>query len=203
MQSINGSNITLVPKKRPPSVVGDYRAISLLNTSVKVLTKLLANHLQRVITKLVHKNQYGFIKERSIQDCLAWSFKYLYHYKKTRNEMVILMLDFKKTFDKLKHEAITDILCHKGFRPRWMKWITMIMNSRMSEVLLNGVPGKRFHCKHGVRQGDPLSLLLFVMAADLLQTIVNKQRILVFFGSLFRLVADKIFPLYNMQMTRS
>jgi hypothetical protein len=44
-------------------------------------------------------------------------------------------------------------------------------------VLLNGVPGKVFHCKRGVRQGDPLSPLLFVLAADLLQSVINKARI--------------------------
>lgn len=39
---------------------------------------------------------------------------------------------------------------------------------------MNGVPGKSFQCKRGVRQGDPLSPLLFVLAADLLQSIINK-----------------------------
>lgn len=45
-----------------------------------------------------------------------------------------------------------------------------------SSILLNGVPGKFFHCKRGVRQGNPLSPLLFVLAADLLQSIVNKEK---------------------------
>jgi hypothetical protein len=49
----------------------------------------------------------------------------------------------------------------------------MIMPSGTSMILLNGVPGRTFHCRRGVRQGDPLSPLLFVLAADLLQTIVN------------------------------
>jgi hypothetical protein len=50
------------------------------------------------------------------------------------------------------------------------------MRSRTSAVLLNGVPGKVFHCKRGVRQGDPLSPLLFVLVAELLQLIVNHAK---------------------------
>lgn len=174
MHSINGSYVTLIPKNGSPDSVGDYRPISLLNTSVKVLTKILANRLQLVITKLVHRNQYGFIKDRSIQDCLAWDFEYISLCHKSRKEMVILKLDFEKAFDKLEHAALLEILRHKGFGDKWIHWISMILGSGSSEVLLNGVPEKRFHCRRRVRQGDPLSPLLFVLVADLLQSIVNK-----------------------------
>lgn len=68
LQSINSSYITLIPKMDSPTQVGDYRPISLLNSSIKLITKLLADRLQKVITELVHKNQYGFIKSRTIQD---------------------------------------------------------------------------------------------------------------------------------------
>jgi hypothetical protein len=71
MQSINMSHIVLVSKIDNPTRVGDYRPVSLLNSSVKLLTKILANRLQKVITQLIHKNQYGFIRSRSIYDCLA------------------------------------------------------------------------------------------------------------------------------------
>jgi hypothetical protein len=124
MQSINGSHIVLVPKRDNPTKVGDYRPISLLNSSVE-----LANRLQKVIMKLIHKNQYGFIKERSIQDCIAWSFEYLYLCKKSRKEMVILKLDFEKAFDKIEHEVIMDIMTHMGFGNKWLNWVRMIMSS--------------------------------------------------------------------------
>jgi hypothetical protein len=176
LESINGSYVTLIPKISSPTSVGDYRPISLLNTSMKILTKILANRLQLVITSLIHQNQYGFIQGRTIQDCLAWAFEYISICHKSGKEMVILKLDFEKAFDRLEHAAIIDILRHKGFGDRWLHWISLILDSGTSQILLNGVPGRRFHCKHGVRQGDPLSPLLFVLAADLLQSIINKAK---------------------------
>jgi hypothetical protein len=78
LRSINSSFITLVPKVDLPRKVTNIRSISLLNSSIKLITKMLANRLQQIITSLVHKNQYGFIKTRTIQDCLAWSYEYLH-----------------------------------------------------------------------------------------------------------------------------
>jgi hypothetical protein len=62
----------------------------------------------------------------------------------------------------------------KGFPDKFLKWLKEILIFRSSSVLLNGVPGKTFVCKRGVRQGDPLSPLLFVEGADLLQSLVNQ-----------------------------
>jgi hypothetical protein len=78
MQSINTSFITLVPKVNNPAGMNDFKPISLINCVIKIITKLLGNRLQSVVIPLVNRNLYGFIKSRTIQDCLAWAFEYIH-----------------------------------------------------------------------------------------------------------------------------
>jgi hypothetical protein len=135
LQSINGPYITLIPKIDNPSRVRDFKPISLLNNSVKLLSKLLAKRLQKVILKIVHQNQYGFIKGVSIQDCLAWSFEYLHLCHKSKKELKILELDFEKAFDEVENEVIIQVLQHKGFPQKWLKWIKDILVSGASSIM--------------------------------------------------------------------
>jgi hypothetical protein len=177
LQAINSSFITLVPKVNSPTTANDFRPISLINCVLKIITKMMGDRLQSVILSLVHKNQYWFIKSRTIQDYIAWAFEYIYQCKHSKQEIVILKLDFTKAFDTIEHSAILEMMKTLGFSKEWLQWTSEIIGSASKTVLLNGIPGNNLHCKRGVRRGDPMSPLLFVLVAELLQCVINKAHL--------------------------
>jgi hypothetical protein len=88
--------------------------------------------------------------------------------------MVVIKLDFAKAFDSVDWSGLLSILQARGFPPLWFGWMHELLQSLRSAVLVNGCPGPWITCKRGLCQGDPLSPYLFLLVADVLQSMVKK-----------------------------
>jgi hypothetical protein len=87
--------------------------------------------------------------------------------------MLLVKLDISKAFDSVRWDYLLALLAHLGFPPKWRDWVASLLATCSSQVLLNGIPGQSITHGRGLRQGDPLSPFLFVLAIDPLQRLLH------------------------------
>ena len=84
-----------------------------------------------------------------------------------------MKIDIAKAFDTINWSYLFQLLEHLGFSRRWINWISLILSSASTKIILNGSPGRRICHVRGLRQGDPLSPLLFVIAMEALNALIR------------------------------
>jgi hypothetical protein len=173
-ERLNRALITLIPKKHDAEEVGDYRPISLVHSFAKLFSKLIANHLRPKMETLVSKNQSAFIKGRNLHDNFLL-VRQLARKINTRKEPgVLIKLDLARAFDSLSWAFLFEVLQQLGFPTRVLRWIAIALCTATTRVTVNGVPGQRIRHARGLRQGDPLSPLLFVIAMEVTTLLLCK-----------------------------
>jgi hypothetical protein len=157
LQWVNSANIVLLPKKEEAETIFDYRPISLIHAIAKIIAKMIAIRLAPHMNDLVSNAQSAFIKRRSIHDNFMYVRNLARRLHKSKIPSLLFKLDIRKAFDSVRWDFIMELLKRHGFPPRFRDWISGLLCSSSSRVLLNGVAGLPFLHGRGLRQGDPLS----------------------------------------------
>ena len=161
--------ISLIPKdENNLTTLSNWRPITLLNVDYKILAKVIAKRIEPVLPKLIHSNQTGFIKGRYIGQNVRLLEDTLEYTDIKKIPGILLFIDFKKVFDTIEWPFIQNVLKRFNFGQVIRKWISVLYSDVESAVLNGGYSTNYFKVSRGVRQGCPLSPLLFVLGVEVM-----------------------------------
>lgn len=164
--TMRSSVTVLIPKKRDVAedipAVTDFRPLSLLCTDYKILAKILAKRLDSILWKVIGQHQCYGIKKRSIQRNLH-AMRTVCETAQTTGTMAgVLQVDLKQAFDRVAHSFLLSLLNKVG-AIELSNWVKICYEDIRTAISITGALGNEIKIERGVRQGCPMSPVLFAL----------------------------------------
>ena len=157
--------IILLFKGGDCKLLSSRRPISLICVDTKIMSKIIANRLKPIMKSCISNEQFCG-SDKSIIECNNVTRDMLYYINEQNITCALINIDLQKAFDSVNHSFLFSVMKKMGFSLEFISFIQMFYNEVVSVCLVNGHQGNSFNIKRGVRQGCPLSMLLYVLAQE-------------------------------------
>ena len=174
LKSLNATFLVLVPKGRTVEDLKDLRPISLVGSLYKILSKVLANRIKRVMGLIFSQSQNAFVEGRQILDAVLIANEAVDSILRRKEKGILCKLDIEKAYDHIRWDFLLQIMERMGFGSKWISWIKWCISTASLSVLVNGSSTGFFRSSRGLRQGDPLSPYLFVIGMEALSCMLKR-----------------------------
>ena len=168
-ESFSRSVLTLIPKKgKDKRHVENLRPISLLPVPYKIIAKAMAARLKKVVGDLIHTDQTGFLKGRYIGENVRLIMDLMEFTEQNQIKGMLMQCDFQKAYDSISWEFLNEAIKSYGFGPKFRKWMSVFYpsGSHSSRVNVNNFLSPPFQIERGIRQGCPLSCLIWLLCME-------------------------------------
>lgn len=165
----------ILKRDRDPLLAASYRPISLLSVDLKLLSKLLAKHLESVLPSIISPDQTGFIHGRHSFSNLRRLFNMLYNPSSSCTPEVLISLDAEKAFNRVEWGYIFYTLQKFGFGNKFISWVRLLYTLPTASIRTNNILSEHFSLYCSTRQGCPLSPLLFAIGCGPLVSLMHQR----------------------------
>ncbi len=169
--------ISIIPKgDKPREFLKNWRPISLLNVSYKMLSGCIAQRIKKVLDGLIHENQKGFLKNRYIGENTRLVYDLMQLMEEKNLPGLLLLIDFEKAFDSVSWNFIDKTLAFFNFGPTLRNLVKLLYRDAKLCVIQHGIFSEFFAIGRGVRQGDPLSPYLFTLCVEIMSIMMRNSQ---------------------------
>lgn len=161
--SLKATFIAVIPKSDKPLSFDGFRPISLCNCIYRIIAKIIANRLKPILPLHISQEQFAFLHNKQIHEAIGTAQELLHSVQYWKMKDMILKIDLSKAFDRVNWLYLRLLLTHIGLRFTFIKWIMSCITDVPYSVLTNGSASPLFHVERRLRQGCPLSPLLFLL----------------------------------------
>lgn len=163
----------LLKKRDDQRILGNKRPITLLNSVYKIGAKAMQRRLSPILQNIISPQQSAFLPGRNIHHNLLMVSEMLQQAQDSGEEHILMKLDVCKAFDRLEWPFILASVEKVGLAGTLSAFLRSGFSSASSVILLNGRPTEAFKLTRSVRQGCPLSPLVFILAFDILSLLIS------------------------------